>query len=349
LFPQEDAMPRKTTAKATGVWEKEQGSGVWWIRYRAEGKLKREKVGRKSDAIALYQQRKSELRAGVKLPSNLRAKGSTFLEIATEAENWYISHGKRDIRTVKIRMKRLIKEFGSQPADQISPARIDLWISKQDWSPATCNRYKALLSKTFKLALAAGKVAINPARLVEQRTESAGRIRYLLPDEELQLRKVIDRRFPNHDPALTVALRTGMRKGEQFSLEWPEVSFERNRIYLNKTKNGSDREIPMSKSCREALLTLRKQRPGNGRIFYSKFGEPLNDPRTWFELAIAEAKIANFTWHDLRHTFCSRLIMSGVDLKTAQTLMGHKTISMTARYAHLSSAHLDAAVDRLEG
>ena len=112
-------MPRKTTAKATGVWEKEQGSGVWWIRYRAEGKLKREKVGRKSDAIALYQQRKAELRAGVKLPSNLRAKGSTFLEIATEAENWYISHGKRDIRTVKIRMKRLIKEFGSQPADQI--------------------------------------------------------------------------------------------------------------------------------------------------------------------------------------------------------------------------------------
>jgi hypothetical protein len=139
------------------------------------------------------------------------------LEIATEAENWYISHGKRDIRTVKIRMKRLIKEFGSQPADRISPARIDLWISKQDWSPATCNRYKALLSKTFKLALAAGKVAINPARLVEQRTESAGRIRYLLPDEELQLRKVINRRFPNHDPALTVALRTGMRKGEQLS------------------------------------------------------------------------------------------------------------------------------------
>jgi integrase len=116
-----------------------------------------------------------------------------------------------------------------------------------------------------------------------------------------------------------------MRKEEQFSLEWPKVSFERNRIYLNKTKNGSDREIPMSKSRKEAWLTLRKQRAGDGRIFYSKFGEPLNDPRTWFELAIAEAKIANFTWHDLRHTFSSSLIMSGVDLKTAKTLMGHKT------------------------
>lgn len=341
-------MPRKSTAKATGVWEKDLGSGVWWIRYRAAGKLKREKVGRRSDAIALYQQRKSELRAGAKLPPNMRTKGSTFSEIATDAENWYVNHGKKDLRTVKNRMKRLVKEFGAQAADQISPAQIDQWISKQDWSPATCNRYKALLSKTFKIALASGKVPINPARLVEQRTESPGRIRYLLDEEEKRLREVIARRFPIHMPSLTVALKTGMRKGEQFSLEWPEVSFDRNRIYLDKTKNGSDREIPMSKTCRKALVSLRKQRNGEGRIFYSKFGEPLKDPRTWFELAIEEAKVPNFTWHDLRHTFCSRLIMAGVDLKTAQTLMGHKTISMTARYAHLSSAHLDTAVDKLD-
>jgi integrase len=206
------------------------------------------------------------------------------------------------------------------------------------------------LSKTFKIALAAGKVSMNPARLVEQRTESPGRIRYLLDEEEKRLREVIARRFPRHMASLTVALKTGMRKGEQFSLEWPEVSFDRNRIFLDQTKNGSNREIPMSKTCREALLSLDKERKdGEVRIFYSKFGEPLNDPRTWFELAIEEAKIPNFTWHDLRHTFCSRLIMAGVDLKTAQTLMGHKTISMTARYAHLSSAHLDTAVDKLDG
>ncbi len=128
------------------------------------------------------------------------------------------------------------------------------------------------------------------------------------------------------------------------------MSFDRNRIYLNETKNGSSREIPMSKTCREAFLLLHKQRKsGEERIFYSKYGQPLNDPRAWFELAIEEAKIPNFTWHDLRHTFCSRLIMAGVDLKTAQTLMGHKTISMTARYAHLSSAHLDTAVEKQDG
>jgi hypothetical protein len=122
--------------------EKEPGSGVWWIRYRAEGKLKREKVGRRSDAIDLYRIRKAGVRAGVKMPANLRTKGVKFSEIAEEAEEWYVNHGKKDLRTVKNRMKRLVKDFGSQVAETISPAQIDQWLSKQTWTPATCNRYR---------------------------------------------------------------------------------------------------------------------------------------------------------------------------------------------------------------
>jgi integrase len=340
-------MARKKQVKATGVWEKVEGSGIWWIRYRDAGKLKREKVGRKSDAIALYQQRKSELRAGVKLPANMRAKGTMFAELAKEAEDWYRNHGKRDIRNVTSRMKVLVEEFGDIPADKITPAQIDLWISShKNWKPATGNRYKALLSKAFKLARASGKVTSNPARLVEQRKESAGRIRCLTDEEEISLREVVTRRFPIHVSALTVALETGMRLSEQFSLEWNQVDFKRKRIYLELTKNGSSRELPISNACRAALeMTPAKER--KGRIFQSKYGEPLNNPRKWFNPAVEEAKIPDFTWHCLRHTFCSRLIMHGVGLKTAQTLMGHKTISMTARYAHLSSEHLDAAIEKL--
>ncbi len=341
-------MPRKSTAKAVGVWEKEAGSNVWWVRYRVDGKLKREKVGRKSDAIDLYRKRKAEVRAGIKLPTNMRSRAVKFAEIASDAEKWYVSHGKKDIRSVKSRMKPLLKEFGDRAVDQITPAQIDHWISTHDWSPATCNRYKALMSKTFKIALASGKAPLNPARLVEARAESPGRIRYLLHDEETRLRQVIGRRFPIHLHAFTVALMTGMRKGEQFSLEWPEVFFDRNRIHLDKTKNGSDREIPIGKACKEALDALRREANKSERVFPTKFGKPLNNPRKWFEVAVEEAKVTNFTWHDLRHTFCSRLIMAGVDLKTAQTLMGHKTIGMTARYAHLSSAHLDTAIDKLD-
>ena len=70
--------------------------------------------------------------------------------------------------------------------------------------------------------------------------------------------------------------------------------------------------------------------------------------RAWFELALEEAKIKNFRWHDLRHTFISRLVMKDVNLRTVQELAGHKTISMTTRYAHLAPEHNQAAIEKLD-
>ena len=78
-------------------------------------------------------------------------------------------------------------------------------------------------------------------------------------------------------------------------------------------------------------------------------GEPLAGPRHWFEPAIGRAKIRAFSWHCLRHTFASRLVMAGVDLRTVQELMGHKNISMTVRYSHLTPKHTLAAVELLAG
>jgi integrase len=76
-------------------------------------------------------------------------------------------------------------------------------------------------------------------------------------------------------------------------------------------------------------------------------GEPVLGPRYWFEAALPKAKIRKFSWHCLRHTFASRLVMAGVDLRTVQELMGHKSIEMTVRYSHLSPKHTLAAVERL--
>lgn len=84
-----------------------------------------------------------------------------------------------------------------------------------------------------------------------------------------------------------------------------------------------------------------------GWVFRNERGERLTGPRYWFEDAIAESKIQDFHWHDLRHTFASRLIMGGMDLRTVQELMGHKTIAMTCRYAHLAPTYQLAAVERL--
>ena len=83
-------------------------------------------------------------------------------------------------------------------------------------------------------------------------------------------------------------------------------------------------------------------------VFLSKYGRDLNNPRAWFELALEEAKVKNFRWHDLRHTFISRLVMKDVNLRTVQELAGHKTISMTTRYAHLAPEHNQAAIEKLD-
>jgi len=132
-------MPRKSEAKVTRVWEKVPGSGVWWIRYRAEGKLKREKVGRKSDAAALYQQRKSEIRAGAKVPRNLRNSGVKFKEIADAILTYSAAH-HRNTRNIRIRLARISADFSERVADSIRPEEIDAWLTEHCKTPATANR-----------------------------------------------------------------------------------------------------------------------------------------------------------------------------------------------------------------
>ena len=282
------------------------------------------------------------------MPANVKDKGIKFKVIAQEAIQWYANHERRDLRNFKSRMALIVETFGERVADEIKPSEIDRWLGKHAWKPATKNRYKNVFGKTYKIALADGRVTGNPARLVEQRAENNSRIRYLLAEEESRLREVIARRFPIHLPSFDIALNTGMRKQEQFSLEWSQVSLSRRRIHLTMTKNGSTREIPMNRTCQQSFEVLRALGSHEGRIFQSKYGKELNNPRKWFELALEEAEIKNFRWHDLRHTFISRLVMKDVNLRTVQELAGHKTISMTTRYAHLAPEHNQAAVERLD-
>jgi site-specific recombinase XerD len=96
-----------------------------------------------------------------------------------------------------------------------------------------------------------------------------------------------------------------------------------------------------------AFQQLFARSSGQGRVFVNMQGEPLKSYKHWFDPAVREAGISFFTWYCLRHTFASRLVMTGVDLRTVAELMGHKTIQMTMRYAHLGPAHTLAAVEKL--
>lgn len=332
-------MPRKISVKERGVYEHPKKSGIWWVQYFADGNRHREKVGRRGDAITLYKLRKAEIQAGKKLPQNIRRGGVKFQQLADDILI-FSAHHHGDQRNVKSRVKQILPDFGEREAASILPADIDNWIAKHTKTPATANRYKAVFSLIFREALRNDKVPSNPARLVRQRHEDNGRIRYLPDDEEQRLRKTIMANFQEHLPELVVAIGTGQRKSEQYSLEWPQVDFIRNEVHIHKSKNGNARDIPMNGDVVAAFKSLQgEQKKPTGRVF------SIQDPREWFATAKKKAGIVNFRWHDCRHTFCSRLVMAGVGLKTVQLLAGHKTISITARYAHLAPNTLHSAVE----
>src|SRR5262249_41931008 len=113
------------------------------------------------------------------------------------------------------------------------------------------------------------------------------------------------------------------------------------------SKNGESRHVPLNDAAVSALESARRISGAESWVFLNRYSERLVSPREWFDPAVKEAGLKNFTWHCLRHTFASRLVMAGVDLRTVQELMGHKTIQMTVRYAHLAPKHQLAAVQRL--
>jgi integrase len=344
-------MPRKVTAKATGIFEKVPGSGVWWMRFRHNGVLRREKVGRRSDALAAYRDRKTSILRGEKLPSTLRDRGIRFREIGQEAIDWYKRTGKKDLRTFTQRMTAVMESpIGQKPANDLTHEDIERWINgHHHWSPATRNRFKTVISRAYSLAMKSRKVITNPARLVDSHAENNERVRWLTPKEEKRLRAAIQKRCPDQLPALIAALHTGMRKGEQFRLTWDCVSLERRTITLINTKaKRRTRHIQLNQTALAAFQSIERSKKNEFVFQASRYDARLKDPKKWFEGCCEEAKLKDFTWHDLRHTFISRLVMAGVSLAIVQRLAGHSDPKMTQRYTHLAPQTVQDAVNTLD-
>lgn len=161
--------------KPRGIFEKIPGSGEWWIRYAdANSKIRREKVGGKGAAINLYRKRKTQVLEGKKLPEMLRAKAVTFAGLAEDALE-YSQANKRSHDDDAGRMKPLAEAFGNRAADSITPQEIERFLLQHTRTPATFNRYRALLSLAYRIGIGNGRVNSNPARLVRQRKENNGR------------------------------------------------------------------------------------------------------------------------------------------------------------------------------
>jgi integrase len=143
-----------------------------------------------------------------------------------------------------------------------------------------------------------------------------------------------------------MALETGMRMGEILNLKWENLNLCEGNIYVIETKTNETRYLPISNRLRETLIPLRPGLPEEPVFQYK--GKAIGTFRTAFNAALRRSGVDKFTFHDLRHTFASVLVMKGVDLATVQELLGHKSIVMTKRYSHPTPEHKRRAIELLD-
>lgn len=289
-----------------------------------------------------------------------QGKRYTFNDLADE----YESHAKDPDRLNYWR-----KVFGEDSLDSITPARIskerdrllseetknfagpathnpelDSQRSRAKRTGATVNRYLAALSSCLSYGVKTLEwIERNPCERVKKPAESKGRVRFLSDDER---DKLLNACRPHTELYLAVvlSLTTGARQGEIMSLRWGQVDFARQVIALHETKNGETRSVPLVGEAFALLQNKSKIRSlHDDRIFparpRARKAEYLDLDKPW-RTALKSAGITNFHWHDLRHTAASYLAMSGVSLVEIAKVLGHRTLSMVARYSHLSNEHI---------
>jgi integrase len=327
---------------------------AWHIRYTANGRIVRESTGAESKRLAeqILAKRKAQVAEGRFLERHERPT-MTLRELAV----WYWeNHGQRKRSNgIKGTLKRLTKYFGDTQLVEITPEDINRYRQRRvsdGVTERTANRDLQELKSMFNRVTTDRrwrKVLENPVSYVKLGKERNERVRYL---DAAQISALLENAPKHLKPILVAALHTGMRRGELLGLTWEDVNFKESLLHVRESKNGEGRYIPISGELRQVLLAL-PSRFGGQLVFPSHLPKrknrddkqhPYRDVKNSFRAALANAGISDFRWHDLRHTFASTLVMNGADLNTVRELLGHKSIKMTLRYAHLSPKHKQAAI-----
>ena len=203
---------------------------------------------------------------------------------------------------------------------------------------STINRYLAALSHAFTVAVNEwGWAEENPLRKVSKMREPRGRIRYLLDEERVNLLEACrNHANPSLYVVVVMAISTGARLMEIMSLKWKDVDLETKKVILHETKNGERRVLHLSGLSLQLMENHHKNRRQESELVFPgrKNDVPMKIDRFWQE-ALTTAEIEDFRFHDLRHSAASYLAMNGASLSEIAEVLGHKTLQMVKRYAHL--------------
>lgn len=266
----------------------------------------------------------------------------------------------RDYVTHEANCNILLRYFQERPVHKIVPSDIEGFVAhrlSEGVSRSTVNRQRACLSKMLNKAIEWGYLTSNPVKFIKRFAEPQGRVRFL---SEVEAEKLMRAAADHLKPIILTALHTGGRLREILSLRWRDIDLERRLIYFSheNTKSGRQREIPMSDKL-HALMSAHLEEakrlcpccsdaPKLGcfdGLVFTFAGRAIGTIRTAFTTARIRAGLGrDVTFHTLRHTMASWFMMNKGDLFMLQRLLGHSTIGMTQRYAHLSPEYVRGAV-----
>ena len=298
-------------------------------------------------------------------------------------EPWAKAH----MKSWAIQLKRIRSDFKDQldqpmtDLHQVSVERIRQEWKKDGKQPRTINRDLQRLQSVLSRAVEAGVLDRHPFRgLKPMKFDKTGRVRFLSAAEEIVLREALATRedrlraervrynawrvarqldpmpertgdlLDHLKPMVLTAVNTGMRRGELFSLQWSDVDLATKVVTVRaaSAKSGQTRRIPLNREAAAVLKAWRdRQIDTTNLVFPGADGARLNNIAKSWGGVVTIAKISGFNFHDLRHTFASKLVQNGTDLNTVRTLLGHSEISTTLIYAHLAPDNLRAAVERV--
>lgn len=277
-----------------------------------------------------------------------------FEEFVVETFLPYSEANKKSFYTDVLVCRILVREFKGKNLRQITAPMIESF--KQGFasvptkhggkrSAATVNYHISVLSKIFSLALDSEFIESNPCFRVKKLKLNNQRTRVLSIEEEERLFAALGDNKLISD-IVSLALHTGMRRGEIFNLKWFDVDFSRNLIQVRESKSGRKRFVPVNETVRSLLAGLKRR---SEYVFTSpKTGGRLTDIKKGFRSALEKAGIKDFCFHDLRHTAASRMADSGADAFTLMKILGHSDIRMTSRYTHATDSALRRAVANLD-
>ncbi|MGO9531690.1 MAG: tyrosine-type recombinase/integrase [Syntrophobacteraceae bacterium] len=361
-------MKRIQVPKFQGVYyresEQRKGDRCFDIAYTLpNGKLKWEKVGWTSEnytaqmAATVRGERIQALRHGEELPQKKKPE-LTFGELWKKYSEWMT---KASAEGDRLRYERhLKKRFANKTLSEINPFDLERMkndLLKYGLAPATVKhcliQVRQVINKGIAWDLWQGN---NPVRKVKLPKLNNKRARFLSSTEIEKLLSELKRVSPmQHDIAL-LSLHTGMRAGEIFALRWNHLNFQHGMIHIADPKSEKARKAYMTSTVREMLQRKLPARKNPEDLVFHRKGKQFHKVSRTFERAVIKHEFnkgitdtrQKVCFHTLRHTFASMLAIQGTPILTISELLGHSSLELSCRYAHLSSSHVRQAVNQLE-